>query len=733
MLSAIFTKDRTIKILKKIDLLVVFSLCISFFCVLLVYLNQEVFDLDIWLHIKTGEQILLNKQIFLNDIYSFTKNGTTWINHEWLYQVASFIVYSLFGFDGIIGLQAIVFILIFLLIVKFAYRNRNFLLITLGLFMLLLNVSYRFSFRPDMFSILFLVIYLYLFLKNSKYIRIIPFLQVIWSNIHGFFFLGIIVIFCFAIFDRLNRIDKSKKYAKLVLFSLIATLVNPQFVKGAIYPLVTLLSLSQDRFVFTFIQELRKPFSSIGEIFDISTFIYLKALAIISLFTFRFNQKRTNFPLLVLWVLSLIAGLAAIRNIAYFAFISIMAIFYNINSRLSNDQTFYEKFFLKGRHFYFARYLFICLLVFCMQGNAKKLTNGFYYDYDNYSFKSCFWGASLRVYPKKAADFLINENLPPRIFNNFNSGSYIVGRAFPMRKVFIDGRTEFYGTNFLREYKIASDGDKEVLDKIIKRYAIQGFFLSMTLSHFDYELAKVLFKDDHWKVIYFDADAIIFIKNTEENKKIINDNLVDLKKWKAPELDFFKIGTHILEPFLYLRRGEVLFELECYEAAITEARGALKLDPGAAEPYEIIGKSYFKLERFNEAAENLRLALAISPSNNDLRNKYAISLFNMKLYEEAEKQFLNLKKKTPKDPQIYYWLSQIYEKLNKLTESENAIKKANEYSKNKNLEYLNRWIKILKDLKKKNQVKQVYDLALKLSPGNVQIEKEIENLDKNSL
>ena len=97
-----------------------------------------------------------------------------------------------------------------------------------------------------------------------------------------------------------------------------------------------------------------------------------------------------------------------------------------------------------------------------------------------------------------------------------------------------------------------------------------------------------------------------------------------------------------------------------------------------------------------------------------------LSLFHLGRYQEAERQFLYLKKKMPTEPLIYYWLSQVYEKLNRLNEAEEAIKKANDYSNKENIEYLNRWARILKLLKKDEQANQISNLALNISSGNIE-------------
>ena len=51
--------------------------------------NVEIKDLDLWLHLKTGEFIVQHKYVPDTDVLSCTIFGKPWVNHEWLFQVVS--------------------------------------------------------------------------------------------------------------------------------------------------------------------------------------------------------------------------------------------------------------------------------------------------------------------------------------------------------------------------------------------------------------------------------------------------------------------------------------------------------------------------------------------------------------------------------------------------------------------------------------------------------------------
>jgi len=70
---------------------------------------RGVADPDVWWHLRTGQLIIQNHQVFHADPYSFTRAGQPWINHEWLSEVAMYGVYRLAGWGGlIVGFSVII-------------------------------------------------------------------------------------------------------------------------------------------------------------------------------------------------------------------------------------------------------------------------------------------------------------------------------------------------------------------------------------------------------------------------------------------------------------------------------------------------------------------------------------------------------------------------------------------------------------------------------------------------
>src|SRR5262245_22354941 len=57
---------------------------------------------DIWIHLKTGENILKTWHVPQKDPYSFTASDHDYVAHEWLSGVLFYLVYAASGVNGLI-------------------------------------------------------------------------------------------------------------------------------------------------------------------------------------------------------------------------------------------------------------------------------------------------------------------------------------------------------------------------------------------------------------------------------------------------------------------------------------------------------------------------------------------------------------------------------------------------------------------------------------------------------
>ena len=120
--------------------------------------SLEIKDLDLWLHLRMGWWICHHGFVPNYDVLSCTISGKPWVNHEWLFQVLVYLVQKANGFNGLISMQSLVVALTFLVLLFLGYSRERQWLSVCTLLMVLMVYESRFTIRPDIFSLLFFVL-----------------------------------------------------------------------------------------------------------------------------------------------------------------------------------------------------------------------------------------------------------------------------------------------------------------------------------------------------------------------------------------------------------------------------------------------------------------------------------------------------------------------------------------------------------------------------------------------
>ena len=107
-------------------------------------------------------------------------------------------------------------------------------------------------------------------------------------------------------------------------------------------------------------------------------------------------------------------------------------------------------------------------------------------------------------YPAKAVEVLRQAGSPEAIFTDDEWGGYLIYRLYPSNKVFIDGRSDFYGSTFNEKYldvmNVRYDWEKN-----LEQYHVNAILLSPNAA-----LAGTLKESRRWRPIYDDGVAIVF-------------------------------------------------------------------------------------------------------------------------------------------------------------------------------------------------------------------------------
>jgi len=655
--------------------------------------SVEIKDLDLWLHLGVGKYITLSGTVPQTDIFNIATTGKFWNNHEWLFQVLVYNIFQNWGMEGLSKMQVVVVTVTMLILLIIGYSRERQFLTTIALMFVYFVYQSRFTIRPDLYSLLFFTIYIYIMaihIDKRWSLVVLVLVQILWSNFHGFFFFGPLFIFIGLFSEwlkrhvplpfqwnetgRLNDVEYSRLKIALV-FVTLACLANPQFVQGALYPISVFFSISgEDKIFFDYIQELKPPVSW-ATLAGGGQYSYYKLLIIISALTFFLNRRRIDISALFLWIIFLIFSLKAMRNISFFAFAAYLVIITNCYYLSANDVIPIR---FKSKKFVYITGIFIkVLLLFFIFENCRQIAVQGYYDFDKYERKSEFGGISQRAYPTKAADFLVEAGIKANIFNDFNSGAYLIGRTYPNIKVFMDGRTELYGGSFFRKYvEIWEKGNNRVFEEMAEKYNLTGVFLNSSREEIPKDILRYLDKSDNWTPVYFNYDGIFFLKNIPEHKETIERYAIDFNHWIPPKSDLIRLGATIVDPYQNNFRAFTLESMDYDEAALNEAREALRIKPNYADPLQLVGKIFTKRKQYHYAFEAFRHAALSDPYNKKNRYNLALAYLDMAEYEGAINQYATLRQMWPGDPKAVFFLAKSYAFNRQYEEALKAFKEA---------------------------------------------------------
>ncbi len=633
------------------------------FLLLITFLVREVSGFDVWFHLKAGQWIVENCRVPACDMFSYTASENQYLDSHWLFQVILYLVYSMGGITGIQLLRIIVFIFAFVCLLKIARKN-DMITSSLFLFTAVMITQERFLVRPEMPTVLFTGLY-FLILHNyshkeTKMIWLLPLLQLAWANMHGLFIIGLIIVLAYLAGGFIAGILKLRqnnhiwgaKWNKLLIIMLLmlaTCFINPYGIRGVSYPFLLFTEIGEGANAWMkTVGELQPSFSASGE--SSVRFYYILLIALTGM-SFLMNIKRINITYLILYLGFLYISVKARRNMSLFAFIAAPVAIINIRNGSDKIIEFTRKHnkFINVKQSVFAVFMIILSVIWIINVSTNT-----YYIRKN-DAKRFGLGMSKSLYPAKAVDFILKNNLTGNIFNANCIGGYLIWRLNPERKVFVDGRWEVYGQQFMDRYK-SSLTDVSSFNKIADEYDI-NYTLFTHYSMESRRLLTGLYGDAGWKLVWFDDIASIFIRNTPGNADVIKNNPVDFNSLiKEPKRDLKLFQDN------NFKKGSFFYSIEKYRNAECEFKQATLINPRFYEAFNNLGNVYRKKKKNEKAADAYKKAIQVKPdylhAHVNLANLYSLT----GEYEKAEAKYREIIAMKPGDADTHYELALTYEK-----------------------------------------------------------------------
>lgn len=151
---------------------------------------------DLWWHLAAGRWIVARRALSATDPWGF-EPGRPWLNHEWLADVLYALWAHLFGLPSLAiwkwGVLVAAFVLLFHLLLRRASPDRP-VIAYAAVLLAGLTAAPFLDIRPHLYSLLGFVLVLALTLLPERPSWALPPVFLVWANLHGGFFFGLMAL-----------------------------------------------------------------------------------------------------------------------------------------------------------------------------------------------------------------------------------------------------------------------------------------------------------------------------------------------------------------------------------------------------------------------------------------------------------------------------------------------------------------------------------------------------------
>ncbi len=460
-------------------------------------------DGDVGWHIRTGEYILRHHSVPHQDLYSFSKPGAPWYAWEWLTDVLDASLYRWAGLKGIV-LSAGVLIALFCttLIRRMVWRDTHLLIAMIVALMGAGVSSIHFLARPHIFTLLLISISVWVIEADlrqpSRLIWVLVPVTAVWTNLHGGFLALIAVLACTAAgaaveaFLRRTGWARPLRYAALTAACAAASLLNPYGYQLHVH----VRDYLQSDWIRNVVQEFQSP-SFRGE-----SMFQLEALLFAGLITAGFLLRRKH-VVEALWILCFAhLALSSVRHAPVFVAICAPLIAANVSDWYRAWTAGASKSSLAG--------IFNQMAADAMKGFRRTSLWPF----------AVIVALALMNQPLKWPTDFPEETFPTKIVHDHAAqildpdarvlttdqwADYLIFTN-PQQKVFIDGRSDFYGPEIGNDYIHLVNGQPD-WQKITAKY---GFTVALLPA--DVPITQLLRTRPEWRVTADDGKRILLVR-----------------------------------------------------------------------------------------------------------------------------------------------------------------------------------------------------------------------------
>lgn len=425
-------------------------------------------DGDTGWHIRTGEFVLDHGYVPDHDLFSYSKPGETWYAWEWLSDVIFALLHRQWGLKAITLLAGVLIIAsIAILLAHMIWRGANFF-VALPLALMAVGVSsIHYLARPHVFTLFLLPICLWLLDRDRrapwKPVWLLIPLAGIWTNLHGGYMaliacLGLLVVAsvleCLPDWLAKRRpvaMPALQRYALLTAGCVAATFLNPFGYRLHLH----IANYLQSEFIHEVVQEFQSPSFRGESMHQFELFLFLGLVSVgVGLLrpTGRYGRDIAAMLWVAYWAHQ---SLTSVRHATIYVLVAAPFIATVLSDWAAGWLSRQPRKSIAGilsslgadlapkfGHVTIWSAIFLVLLPLADTSRMKWPS-----DFPKEKFPL----ALLHQHKQ-----LLSER---RVFTTDQWGDYLIYQSYPRQRVFIDGRSDFYGAKLGRQYMRLFGGD----------------------------------------------------------------------------------------------------------------------------------------------------------------------------------------------------------------------------------------------------------------------------------
>jgi hypothetical protein len=469
-------------------------------------------------HIRTGEYILEHSSVPRVDPFSFTKNGQPWFAWEWLADLLFARIFAISGMQGLVVSCAVIIASTAICVVRHCLWRGADALTTLVLFQLWVGASsIHFLARPHLFTLLFFAGSVWLInrdrKRNTPLLWMLAPLTVLWVNLHGGFVALLVSLVIIAIGSAIEALLSSsetsdrawqtaKRYAFVTGSCVAASVINPYGLAEHRH----LISYLSADWIRNLVEEFQSPR------FQANGMLYFELLLVIGILTAARLAARKEIASALLLLAWAHASLISVRHIPVFAIVCLPL----AESELTALR---DRWIESGKWTSFAKVL--RSLGSDHAPGLKRLSAWVVtpvvalllipIEMRHFSFPATKFPVSSI---ERHAELISGS----RVFTLDSWADYLTFRFYPRQKIFVDGRSDFFGRDLSEQYLQVLNGKPGWAD-VLRQHNVDLVFVPTQSA-----TASLLRLSEDWTLVEETEEAALF--RQIRNSPVISIQLV---------------------------------------------------------------------------------------------------------------------------------------------------------------------------------------------------------------